>query len=76
MDSKNNYILAFIIFFVSIFYFFTKSYYIGLGWFLIGLSIFLGAYLTKIGADKKYFILTITLPIIALLLFVYQFMFY
>ncbi len=75
MDSKTNYMLAVIILVVSIYYFFTANYYTGLGWFLIGLSIILGAYLTKLGADKKYFILTMALPIIALLLFVYQFMF-
>lgn len=74
MEANNtNYILAIIIFAASIFYFYIQSFYTGLGWLLLGITIVMGIYLTKISADKKYYYMVMVLPIISLILFAYDF---
>lgn len=74
MEANNtNYILAIIIFAASIYYFYIQSFYTAVGWLLLGVSIVSGIYLTKIGSDKKYYYMVMLLPVISLILFVYDF---
>lgn len=70
MTGKNtNYLLAIILFIASIYYFYTNYYFYSAGWFLLGLTLVLISYLSKISAGKKYYIMAIPLPILALICF-------
>ena len=73
MTSKNtNYLLMIILFIVAVYSLFLKNYFNAAGFFLLGISLFLIDYLSKIGASKKYYIMATILPIIALICFVLQ----
>lgn len=73
MTSKNtNYLLAILLFIVSLYSFYTKNYFNWAGLLLLSLSLALISYLSKIGASKKYYAVAITLPIIALICFVLE----
>ena len=74
MNSKNtNYFLAIIIFVLAIYSFYTKFYFNSAGWFLLGLSLISISYLSQIKADKKYYIMALPLPILALICFALEF---
>ncbi|MCK9151579.1 hypothetical protein [Methanobacterium alcaliphilum] len=74
MEANNtNYILIIIILAASIYYFYIQALYTAFGWLLLAISIVAGIYLTKIGAEKKYYYMIMLLPVISLLLFVYDF---
>ncbi len=76
MTGKNtNYLLAVIIFIVALYSFYTKYYFDAVGWFLLGLTLILSSYLSKIKASKKYYIITLPVPILALVCFVLQFIY-
>ena len=68
-SNRNNYLIAGLLALIAIYSFYTKTYYSGFGWILLSISIVLGIYLTKIGASKKYFIMVISLPVLALVCF-------
>lgn len=73
MTGKNtNYLLAIIVFAVSIYSFYTKFYFNSAGWFLLGLSLILISYLSKKSAEKKYYIMALPLPILALICFLLE----
>lgn len=71
-STKNNYFIALLLLLVAFYYAYTKSYYNSLGWILLSLTIFLGIYLTRIGASKKYFYMAISLAILAVICFVLE----
>ena len=71
-STKNNYFIAVLLVFVAIYYAYTKAYYNALGWFLLSITIFLGIYLTRIGASKKYFYMAIALAVLAVICFVLE----
>lgn len=74
MTGKNtNYLLAIVVFIVAAYALYTKYYFNASGWFLLGLTLILITYFSKINADKKYYIMTLPLPIMALLCFVLEF---
>lgn len=76
MKSQNaNYLLAIIVFIVSAYAFYTKYYFNATGWFLLGLTLILISYLSKINAGKKYYIMALPLPILALICFVLEFLY-
>jgi|GEM_PF-5630856 len=74
MKGKNtNYWLAIILFILSIYFFYTKYYLNSAGWLLLGLTLILINYLSKISAGKKYYLMALSLPILALICFVLEF---
>lgn len=74
MASKNtNYFLAVIIFIAAVYSFYTKYYFNSAGWFLLGISLLLTSYLSKIKATKKYYIMALPLPVLALICFLLEF---
>lgn len=76
MKGKNtNYLLAVIVFIASTYSFYTKYYFNAAGWFLLGLTLVLSSYLSKINANKKYYIMALSLPILALICFVLEFIY-
>lgn len=73
MTGKNtNYLLAILLFIVSIYSIYTKNYFNSAGWLLLGLSLALISYLSKIKASKKYYAAAITLPVLALICFILE----
>ena len=73
MASQNtNYLLAIVVFIAAIYSFYTKFYFNSAGWFLLGLTLVLIGYLSKIEADKKYYIMAIPVPIIAIICFILE----
>ena len=74
MNSKNtNYLLAVIVFIMAGYAFYTKYYFNASGWFLLGLTLILITYFSKINANKKYYIMALPLPILALISFALEF---
>ncbi len=74
MNSKNtNYLLAVVVFIMAVYAFYTKYYFNASGWFLLGLTLILITYFSKINASKKYYIMTLPLPILALISFALEF---
>ncbi len=74
MTSKNtNYLLAVVVFIVAAYAFYTKYYFNASGWFLLGLTLILMTYFSKINADRKYYIMALPLPVVALLCFALEF---
>jgi hypothetical protein len=74
MTGKNtNYLLAIIVFIVAIYAFYTKYYFNAAGWLLLGLTLVLISYFSKINADKKYYIISLPIPIVALICFALEF---
>jgi hypothetical protein len=71
-STKNNYFIAILLLLVAFYYAYTKAYFNALGWILLSFTIFLGIYLTRIGASKKYFYMTISLAILAVICFVLE----
>lgn len=71
-STKNNYFIAVLLVFVAAYYAYTKAYYNALGWLLLSITIFLGIYLTSIGASKKYFYMAIGLAVLAVICFVLE----
>ena len=72
LNKNTNYLLAIIIFIVSIYSVYTKYYLSSAGWFLLGLSLVLIGYLSKIEADRKYYIIMIPLPVLAIICFLLE----
>ncbi len=73
MAGKNtNYLLAIIIFAVSVYSFYTGYYFNAAGWFLLGLTLILVGYFSKISADKKYYVIALPLPVLALICFLLE----
>ena len=74
MNSKNtNYLLAVVVFIMAVYAFYTKYYFNASGWFLLGLTLILITYFSKINACKKYYIMALPLPILALISFALEF---
>lgn len=74
MNSKNtNYLLAVVVFIMAVYAFYTKYYFNASGWFLLGLTLILITYFSKINASKKYYIMALPLPILALISFALEF---
>ncbi|MGB9979504.1 hypothetical protein [Methanobacterium sp.] len=74
MTGKNtNYLLTVMVFIVALYAFYTKYYFNASGWFLLGLTLILISYLSKINADKKYYIMALPLPILSLICFALEF---
>ena len=74
MKSGNtNYLLTIIIFIVAIYAFYTKFYLNAVGWFLLGITLILITYLSKINANRKYYIITLPIPILAFICFMLEF---
>ena len=74
-DKKTNYLLAVVIFIVAVYSFYTGYYINTMGWFLLGLTLILIGYLSKINADRKYYMMTLLLPVLALICFVLEFLY-
>ena len=76
MKSQNtNYLLAIVVFIVAVYAFYTKYYFNASGWSLLGLTLILISYLSKINAGKKFYIMALPLPILALVCFVLEFLY-
>ena len=77
MTSKNtNYLLAVVVFIMAAYAFYTKYYFNASGWFLLGLTLILITYFSKISANRKYYIITLPLPILALICFALEFLYW
>ena len=73
MAGKNtNYLLAVIIIAVSIYSFYTRYYLNAAGWFLLGLTLIFIGYFSKISAHKKYYMMALPLPVLALICFLLE----
>jgi hypothetical protein len=76
MTNKNtNYLLMIIVFIVAVYAFYTKYYFNAAGWLLLGVTLISISYLSKINASKKYYIMSLPLPILALICFVLEFIY-
>ena len=74
MTGKNtNYLIVAVVFIMAVYAFYTKYYFTASGWFLLGLTLILITYFSKISADKKYYIMALPLPILALICFALEF---
>ncbi len=74
MTNKNtNYLLAVVVFIIAVYAFYTKYYFNAMGWLLLGLTLILISYLSKTSANRKYYIMALPLPILALICFVLEF---
>ncbi|MDP1552222.1 MAG: hypothetical protein Q8M06_04325 [Methanobacteriaceae archaeon] len=67
--NKNNFLFAGLFMIIGVYSIYTKTYYSALGWVLLAFAIIFGMYMTKINAEKKYFIMVTILPVLALICF-------